>query len=86
MPRLRKPQPVMLNDGELYALIRATIQHPKVPHWKPEGYELRLLKDAHDKILEEFYARGEEDQRISNELQLLDAEYEGVELLWRTSM
>ena len=79
MPRLRKPQPVMLNDDELYALIRATIQHPKVPHWKPEGYELRLLKDAHDKILKEFYARGEEDQRISNELQLLDAEYEGVE-------
>jgi len=69
----------MLNDDELYALIRATFKHPKVRKWKPTGYELELLKDAHDKILKEFYARGEEDQRISNELQLLDAEYEGVE-------
>jgi hypothetical protein len=77
MPRLRKPEPVMLNDDELYAVMRATFQHPKVPQWKPEGYELGLLKNAYKKIAKEFYARAEEQQRIDNELQLIRAEYEG---------
>ncbi len=78
MPRLRKPQPVMLNDDELYAVMRATFQHPKVPKYKPTGYELGLLKDACEKISKEFYARAEEQQRIDNELQLITAEYEEI--------
>jgi hypothetical protein len=77
MPRLRKPEAVMLNDDELYAVMRATFQHPKVRKWKPTGYELGLLKDAYEKIATEFYARAEEEQRIDNELQLIRAEYEG---------
>ena len=79
MPRLRKPEPVMLTDDELYAVMRATFQHPKVPQWKPQGYELELLKDAYGKIATEFYARAEEEQRIDNELLLINAEYEGRE-------
>jgi hypothetical protein len=77
MPRLRKPEPVMLNDDELYAVMRATFQHPKVPQWKPEGYELGLLENAYKKIAKEFYARAKEDQRISDELELIRVEYEG---------
>jgi hypothetical protein len=79
MPRLRKPQPVMLNDDELYAVMRATFQHSKAPKYKPTGYELGLLKNAYEKIAKEFYDRAEEQQRIDNELQLIRAEYEGVE-------
>jgi len=79
MPRLRKPQPVMLNDDELYAVMRATFQHPKVPKWKPTGFEKGLLKDAYEKIAKEFYARGEEDQRITKELMLINAEYEEID-------
>jgi hypothetical protein len=78
MPRLRKPQPILLNDDELYALMLATFKHPKVPKWKPTGYELGLLKDAYEKIAKEYYARAEEQQRIDEELQLIRAEYEGV--------
>jgi hypothetical protein len=78
MPRLRKPQPILLSDDELYALMRATFKHPKVTKWKPDGYELGLLKDAYEKIAKEYYARAEEQQRIDEELQLIRAEYEGV--------
>ena len=78
MPRLRKPQPILLSDDELYAVMRATFQHPKVPKYKPTGYELGLLKDAYEKIDKEFYARAEEQQRIDNELQLIRAEYEEI--------
>ena len=77
MPRLRKPQPILLSDDELYALMRATFQHPKVPNWKPEGYELGLLKKAHEKIAKEYYARAEEEERMDKELELIRAEYEG---------
>jgi hypothetical protein len=79
MPRLRKPQPVMLTDDELYAVMRATFQPPKVlklPKWEPTGYELKLLKDAYKTITAEYYARAEEQERIDNELQLIRAEYE----------
>jgi hypothetical protein len=69
----------MLNDDELYAVMRATFQHPKVPKWKPTGYELTLLKDAYQIIAKEFYARGEEDQRITKELMLINAEYEEID-------
>lgn len=75
MPRLRKPEAVMLNDDELYAVMRATFQHPKISKWKPEGYELGLLEDAYKKIAKEYFARAEEEERIDNELKLLDAEY-----------
>jgi hypothetical protein len=78
MPRLRKPQPILLNDDELYALMRATFKHPKVPKWKPQGYELELLRDAYDKIATEYFARAEEQQRIDGELGLIRAEYDGV--------
>ena len=77
MPRLRKPQPILLSDDELYALMRATFKHPKVRKWKPTGYELELLRDAYDKIATEYYARAEEEQRIDKELELIRAEYEG---------
>jgi hypothetical protein len=77
MPRLRKPESVMLSDDELYAVMRATFQHPKVPKWKPKGYELELLKDAYEKIATEYYARAEEQQRIDGELELIRVEYEG---------
>jgi hypothetical protein len=77
MPRLRKPQPILLNDDELYALMLATFKHPKVPKWKPTGYELGLLKDAYEKIATEYYARAEEQQRIDKELELIRTEYEG---------
>lgn len=78
MPRLRKPQPILLSDDELYALIRATFKHPKVPKWNPKGFELELLKDAYEKIATEYYARAEEQQRIDSELDLIRAEYEGA--------
>jgi hypothetical protein len=77
MPRLRKPQPVLLSDDELYAVMLATFKHPKVPKWKPTGRELELLRDAYDKIATEYYARAEEEQRIDKELELIRAEYEG---------
>lgn len=77
MPRLRKPEAVILNDDELYAVMLSIFNHPKAPKWKPTGYELGLLKDAYEKIATEFYARAEEQQRIDEELQLIRAEYEG---------
>jgi hypothetical protein len=75
MPRLRKPETIMLSDDELYAVFRATLQHPKLPKWKPTDYELGLIKSAHDKISTEYYARAEEDGRIDEELQLIRDEY-----------
>lgn len=77
MPRLRKNEPVMLNDEELYALMRASFHHHKVQVWKPVGSELKVLKDAHAKLEEEFWARAKEEQRIETELKLLEDEYEG---------
>ena len=77
MPRLRKPQPVLLSDDELYALMRATFKHPKVPKWNPQGYEQELLQNAHEKIATEYYARAEEQQRIDAELDLIAKDYEG---------
>lgn len=73
MPRLRKPEAIMLSDDELVALMRAT--HPKAKKWKPNGFELDLLCDAYNKILREQHARWEEQARIDNELEILDKEY-----------
>jgi hypothetical protein len=76
MPRLRKPEPVALNDDELYALMRVTVGYlPKVRRFKPSGYELELLKDAYHKIAKEYYARAEEQQRIDEELRRIEEEY-----------
>jgi hypothetical protein len=83
MPRLRKPQPVMLNDDELYAVMRQLWRHvpphPKGGYGpnKPTGMELEAIQDAYRTIFLEFSARAKEEERISNELKLLDAEYEG---------
>ena len=81
MPRLRKPQPILLSDDQLYVLLRLTLKLPKEEKtkWEPSGYELDLIQDAYRVLSKEFSARAKEDQRISNELQLLDAEYEGIE-------
>jgi hypothetical protein len=79
MPRLRKPQPILLNDDQLYVLYRLTLKLPKGPKWKPSPYELGLIQDAHRVLGKEFSERAREDERISKELQLLDAEYEGAE-------
>ena len=85
MPRLRKPQPVMLNDDHIYAIMRQLMRHavtkPK-GGWgsnNPTGYELESIREAYRIVVLEFNLRAKEDQRISDELELLDAEYEGVE-------
>jgi hypothetical protein len=76
MPRLRKPEPVALNDDELYALMRVTVGYlPKVGRFKPSKYELGLLKDAYHKVAKEYYARAEEQQRIDEELYKIAEEY-----------
>jgi len=75
MPRLRKPEPILFTEDELYALMRATFRHPKVKAWKPSGYELELIRDAYDKISTEYYARAEEQQRIDAELHRIAEEY-----------
>ena len=73
MPRLRKPEAIMLSDDELYALMRAT--HPKVKGWKPSGIEAELLNDAYKTIAKEYYARAEEEQRMETELTQIENEY-----------
>ena len=76
MPRLRKPEPVALNDDELYALMRVTSGYlPKIRRFKPSGYELKLLIDAYHKVAKEYYARAEEQQRIDEELRRIEEEY-----------
>ena len=73
MPRLRKPEAIMLSDDELYALMRAT--HPKVKGWEPNGIEAELLCDAYNKIVREHHARWQEQERIDTELKQIDNEY-----------
>jgi hypothetical protein len=77
MPRLRKPEPVALNDDELYALTRVTLGYlpKKGGRWRPNRRELGLLKDAYNKVSIELYARAEEEQRINNELHRIAEEY-----------
>ena len=85
MPRLRKPQPIMLNDDHIYAIMRQLMRHalPKPKGgWgpnKPTGMELEALIDAHRIVFQEFSERAKEDGRIDNELRLIEAEYEGSE-------
>ena len=85
MPRLRKPQPVMLNDDELYAVMRQLWRHVP-PHTKggygrnkPTGMELEAIRDAYRTVFQEFSLRAEEEERISAELTLIESDYEGRE-------
>jgi len=83
MPRLRKPQPIMLDDDHIYAIMRQLMRHalPKPKGgWglnKPTGMELEAIVDAYRIVFQEFSARAEEDERINAELRLLEEEYEG---------
>ena len=79
MPRLRKPQPVMLSDDQLYVLYRLSFHFPKGEKWEAYSRELDLIRDAHRVLDKEFMARVEENQRIEAELSLIEAEYEGIE-------
>ena len=79
MPRLRKPQPVMLSDDQLYVLYRLSFHFPKGEKWEAHSRELDLIRNAHGVLDKEFRARAEEDGRIDAELTLLEVEYEGVE-------
>ena len=79
MPRLRKLQPGMLSDDELYVLYRLSLHFPKGEKWEAYPHELDLIRDAHRVLGREFRARAEEDGRINAELRLLDVEYEGSE-------
>jgi hypothetical protein len=79
MPRLRKNKPIELNDDQLYAIMRGILRHTdgKKSHVpKPDGYELRLCREAYDIITTEFWARAEEQQRIDQELYKIAEEYE----------
>ena len=84
MPRLRKPQPIMLDDDHIYAIMRQLMRHalPKPKGgWgpnKPTGMELEAILDAYRIVFQEFSARAEEDERINAELKLLEEEYEGM--------
>ena len=79
MPRLRKPQPVMLSDDQLYILFRLSLKLPKGQKWYPNVYERDLIQDAHRVLRYEFHARAKEDERIDAELSLIAADYEGIE-------
>ena len=85
MPRFRKPQPVMLSDDHIYAIMRQLMRHavPKPKGgWgpnKPEGMELAAVIEAYEIVWREFCERAKEDGRIDAELALIDAEYEGRE-------
>ena len=79
MPRLRKPQPVMLSDDELYVLYRLSFHFPKGEKWEAHSRELDLIRGAHGVLDKEFRARAEEDGRIDAELALLEVEYGGIE-------
>ena len=85
MPRFRKPQPIMLNEDEIYAVMRQlwrhTPPHPKGGYGpnKPTGLELEAIRSAYRIVFQEFSLRAEEDERISAELKLIEAEYEGSE-------
>ena len=79
MPKLRKDEPIMLDTGELYAVMRGLQRHingkkSHVP--KPIGYELNLVQCALISIEREYVARAIEDGRIDEELKLLEASYE----------
>jgi hypothetical protein len=80
MPNIRKLEPIMLDTDQLYAVMRGLQRHingkkSHVP--KPIGYELNLVQCALISIEREFVERAKEDERIEEELRLLDAEYEG---------
>ena len=83
MPRLRKPQPIMLNDEQLYALMRQLWRHvpphPKGGYGrnKPTGSELEAVREAYRVVFQEFSDRAEEEERISAELKLIEVDYEG---------
>ena len=79
MPRLRKPQPVMLSDDQLYVLYRLSFHFPRGEKWEAHSRELDLIREAHGVLDKEFSARAEEDGRIDAELALLEVEYEGIE-------
>ena len=79
MPRLRKPQPVMLSDDQLYVLYRLSFHFPRGEKYEPYSCELDFMRDAHRVLSKEFSARCEEDGRIDEELALLEAEYKEIE-------
>lgn len=85
MPRLRKPQPVMLTDDHIYAIMRQLMRHalPKPKGgWGPnklEGRELAAVIEAYEIVWREFSERATEDGRIDAELALIEADYEGRE-------
>jgi len=83
MPRLRKHQPIMLNDDHIYAIMRQLMRHalPKPKGgWgsnKPTGSELESIRGAYNLVYREFSERAKEDGRIDAELALIEADYEG---------
>jgi len=70
MPKLRKEQPIMLDDNQLYAAMLAThrVLNPELFKWKAEGYELDMTREAYEIISAELWARADEEQRIDQEL------------------
>lgn len=80
MPRLRKDEPIQLNNDQLYVVMHSLFIHTRLAPvdltYKPEGYELKLCRQAYDIISKEFYARAKEEQRIDNELYEIAKEYE----------
>ena len=85
MPRLRKNQPIVLNDEQLYAVMRQLVRHalPKPKGgWGPnklEGSELAAVIESYEIVWREFSERAKEEGRIDAELALIEAEYEGRE-------
>ena len=77
MPRLRKPEAIIFNDDELYALTRLTMGYlpKKGGRWKPDRRELGLIKDAYHKVAKELWDRAKEEQRINNELRRIEEDY-----------
>lgn len=84
MPRLRKPQPIMLNEDHMYVLTLQLLRHiaPKPKGaWgsnKPTEHELGLLREVYEIINNEWRARAKEDGRINEELEQIAREYDDV--------
>ncbi len=88
MPKLRKDEPIILDDNELYAVMRGLQRHiygSKAHVPKPTGWELEQVKYALTQIEREFWARATEEQRIDEELLLINNEFEGRKKYERTN-
>ena len=81
MPKMRKDKPIVLNDDQLYAVMRQLHRHtspkPKGLN-KPTGYELKMIREAYDIVANEFWERAEEEHRIDEELKQIAREYDEV--------